>query len=80
MNKNELKNKILEDETSLDNIQSNFKNRNDSVLYNSIKKKLQLFESMLDQIDTIYYEKLYNQLEEIEQTIQELSTAKQDTI
>ncbi len=78
MNKDELKNQIINDERSLDNIKSNFKNRDDNVKFNSIKEKLKMFEELIDKIDEQYYDKLYNQLCEIEETIKKLQTVEQE--
>lgn len=80
MNKNELKNKIINDEHDLDDIKSNFKNRDDSIKCNSIKIKLKMFEELIDKIDEKYYDKLYNELCDIEETILKLQTAEQDKI
>ena len=80
MNKNELKNKIINDEHDLDDIKSNFKNRDDSIKCNSIKIKLKMFEELVDKIDEKYYDKLYNELCDIEETILKLQTAEQDKI
>ena len=57
---------------------SNFKNRDDIYKFNSIKDKLKMFEELIEKVDQQYYDKLFNQLCEIKETIQELQKSEQD--
>ena len=63
--KNNIKDKIKKCQITLDNISTNFKNRDDDILYNLTKDKLNIFVSMIDKIDSTYYDKLSNNLDEI---------------
>ena len=73
-----LKQSIKEYQNQLNNINVSFKDRDDTYLYNSTRDKLTQFLSIIDQIESKYYDKLLKNLENIKLDITKLSNAIQD--
>jgi len=73
-----LKQSIKEYQNQLNNINVSFKDRDDTYLYNSTRDKLTQFLSIIDKIESKYYDKLLKNLENIKLDITKLSNAIQD--
>ena len=78
--KAKLKADILEQINMLSKIPQNFKHHNDSTLYNHTDDKVKIFLSILDTVDSQYYQKLASQLKETKNIILDLYNAEQNIV